>query len=96
MYEETWSAIKKQTCLSPEQFMSALRIIVPNLHVEHLIKVKRTERNNPWVHEVCDFIWVCMQENRDYWQPQIDRLWPSIKLIMEQQKLEDAFSQLHF
>lgn len=76
--------------------MTCLKNVVPNLCEHHLIKVRRTERNKAWVHEVCDFIWVCMQENRDYWQPEINRLWPGVRLIMDEQNLEDTFSQLHF
>lgn len=57
---------------------------------------KKRNSFNPWVHEICDFIWVFMQENRDYWQPEINRLWPGVRFIMDEQNVEDTFSQLHF
>lgn len=96
MYQGTWSTIKRETILTPEDFMTCLANIVPDLHEEDLIKVRRAERDKPWVRDICDFIWICMQENREYWQPEIARLWPGIKLIMDEQKLQDAFSELHF
>lgn len=62
----------------------------------NIISLKHGGQNEAWVHEVCDFIWVFMQENRDYWQPEINRLWPGVRFIMDEQNVEDTFSQLHF
>ncbi len=96
MHHGAWASLKKATPKTPAEFMVYLQSIVPNLCEEDLIRVRRSERSTIWVHDVCDFIWVCMQPDRERWSPQIYQLWPNIVNIMETQKLEDAFADLSF
>jgi hypothetical protein len=91
-----WTSLKKASPQSPGDFMAYLWSIVPDLDVMDLIRVRRSERSSLWVHEVCDFIWICMQPDKQKWQSEIDRLWPSIVTIMEEQNLEEAFAHLSF
>ena len=70
--------------------------VVPELDVMDLIRVRRSERSSAWVQEVCDFIWICMQTDREKWKPEMDRLWPSIVATMEEQNMDEAFAQLSF
>lgn len=91
MYHGPWASLKKATPKTPDEFMCYLQSIVPNLCEEDLIRVRRSERSIIWVHDVCDFIWVCMQPDRERWSPQIERMWPNILGIIESQNLEDAF-----
>ena len=70
--------------------------VVPELDVMDLIRVRRSARSSMWVQEVCDFIWICMQTDKQKWQPEVVRLWPSIVAIMDEQNLEEAFTQLSF
>ena len=95
-YKTPWASLKKAAPKSPEDFMRYLFATVPDLDVMDLIRVRRSERTSVWVHEVCDFIWICMQTDKQKWQPEIERLWPSIVNIMNEQNMEEAFAQLSF
>ena len=95
-YKGPWASLKRAAPKSPEHFMKYLFTVVPDLDVMDLIRVRRSERSSSWVHEVCDFIWICMQTDKEKWQPEMDRLWPSIVAIMEEQNMEEAFAQLSF
>ena len=95
-YKGPWASLKKAAPESPNHFMAYLWSAVPNLDVMDLIRVRRSERSTPWVHEVCDFIWICMQTDKQKWKPEIDRLWPTIVQIMIDQNFEEAFADLSF
>jgi len=95
-YKGPWTSLKKVSPTSPEDFMAYLWSVVPDLDIMDLIRVRRSERSSLWVHEVCDFIWICMQPDKPKWQPEIVRLWPTVVSIMSEQNLEEAFAQLSF
>tara|TARA_B110000977_G_C11029799_1_gene474764 strand:+ start:1010 stop:1303 length:294 start_codon:yes stop_codon:yes gene_type:complete len=95
-YKGPWASLKKAAPESPEDFMVYLWSVVPELDVMDLIRVRRSERSSAWVQEVCDFIWICMQTDREKWKPEMDRLWPSIVATMEEQNMDEAFAQLSF
>ena len=95
-YHAPWASLKKVAPKSPTHFMSYLFTVAPDLNVMDLIRVRRSERTSIWVHEVCDFIWICMQTDKQKWQPEMDRLWPSIVTIINEQNMEEAFAQLSF
>jgi len=94
MYKAPWDSLKRANIKTPENFMIYLHSIVPNLSEEDIIKLRRRYKNELWLQQVCDFIWICMQSDREKWQPQINTFWPEIKQIMDAQNLEDAFSSL--
>ena len=94
-YHAPWASLKKGGAQKPNTLYD-LFTVVPDLDVMDLIRVRRSERSSVWVHEVCDFIWICMQTDKQKWQPEIDRLWPSIVTIINEQNMEEAFAQLSF
>mgnify|MGYP006088719677 CR=1 FL=1 len=94
MYRQPWESLKRATIHTPDDFMVYLKSILPNLDESDIIQLRRKHRQKLWLQKVCDFIWVCMQKDIEYWRPQINILWPSIKQIMDEQRLEDALMQL--
>ena len=90
-----WSVLKKHSPKTPDEFMAMVGTLVPDITESDIIAWQRSMTVQHWERDLCDFIWQCMQcqKNPHQWQASVHHHWPSIQQIMDTQNLEDAFAE---
>jgi hypothetical protein len=61
-----------------------------------IITWQRTFTVDTWERTCCDFLWACCQHKQgcEEWTPSMHQLWPSVRQIIAERNMEEAFSSL--
>ena len=93
-----WSLLKKHSPKTPDEFMAMVYALVPGITETDVMAWQRSLTIQHWERDVGDFIWQCMQcqKNPQVWQASVHQHWPTVQQIMATQNLEDAFAEWSF
>lgn len=89
-----WSILRKNSPKTPDEFMCMVYTIVPGITERDVMAWQRSMTVQHWERDLCDFIWQCMQYQKDpqKWKASIQQHWPNIRQLIDSQNLEDAFA----
>lgn len=85
-----WSTCKH--CDSLEAFLRCIHTV----EELDIITWQRAFTVDTWERTCCDFLWACCQHEQGSpeWTPVMHQLWPSVRQIIAERNMEEAFESL--
>jgi len=89
-----WTLLQKHSPKTPDEFMALVYTLVPDITETDVMAWQRSMTAQQWERNVSDFIWQCMQcqKNPQQWHTSVQQHWPTIQQLMDTQNLENAFA----
>ena len=91
-----WNKLKKSPPKNPQEFMTCVHSIIPNINEHNIAAWQRTCEVNNCELQIFDFLWFYVQLEQGHleYYDLVQKAWPNIKKIIEEKSLEELFASM--